>query len=192
MNVASPAPAIDWTNLDSEHALADAIFSELARETGDGVGITRECYSDREDAALGIFSAVAKAHGLLIDTDAAGNLVVRAPEDDGSRPAHYIGSHADSVPQGGNYDGAAGIVAGLICLIRLRETGRELTTPVRGHCSVSSTARTSPPARAVSAGRWPRRWKRRGSISNRSERAGRCSTSPGRRAIWNCISSRDR
>jgi N-carbamoyl-L-amino-acid hydrolase len=131
MNVASPAPAIDWTNLDSEHALADAIFSELARETGDGVGITRECYSDREDAALGIFSAVAKAHGLLIDTDAAGNLVVRAPEDDGSRPAHYIGSHADSVPQGGNYDGAAGIVAGLICLIRLRETGRELTTPVR-------------------------------------------------------------
>lgn len=131
MNVASPVPEIDWTNLDSEHALADAIFSELARETGDGVGITRECYSDREDAALGIFSAVAKVHGLLIDTDAAGNLVVRAPEDDGSRPAHYIGSHADSVPQGGNYDGAAGIVAGLICLIRLRETGRELTTPVR-------------------------------------------------------------
>src|SRR5690606_19652470 len=92
MNVGSPAPEIDWTNLDSEHALADAIFSELARETGDGVGITRECYSDREDAALGIFSAVAKAHGLLIDTDPAGNLVVRAPEDDGSRAAHYIGS----------------------------------------------------------------------------------------------------
>lgn len=130
MNAASET-AIDWTAFPSEHDLTDAMFAELTRLTGDGVGITRECYSPKEDAALGVFSAVAEAHGFLIDVDPVGNLVVRAPEDDGSGPAHYIGSHADSVPQGGNYDGAAGIVAGLLCMIRLRGSGRVLTTPVR-------------------------------------------------------------
>ena len=122
---------IDWTGFADEQALADAIFDELRRLTGDGVGITRECYSPQEDAALAVFSAVATAHGFAIDTDPVGNLVVRTAEDDGTQQAHYIGSHADSVPQGGNYDGAAGIVAGLLCLIRLKASGRILTTPVR-------------------------------------------------------------
>lgn len=130
MNAAT-VTQIDWTAFPNEHALADAIFAELARLTGDGVGITRECYSPQEDAALGVFSAVAKAHGFTIDKDPVGNFVVRAAEDDGMSPAHYIGSHADSVPQGGNYDGAAGIVAGLLCLIRISASGRALTTPVR-------------------------------------------------------------
>lgn len=130
MNAASQ-PVIDWTSFDTDEALAEAIFAELARQTGDGIGITRECYSPQEDAALRIFSDLAEAYGFAIDTDPVGNLVVRMDDDDGTRPAHYIGSHADSVPQGGNYDGAAGIVAGLICLIRLQKSGRALTTPVR-------------------------------------------------------------
>jgi N-carbamoyl-L-amino-acid hydrolase len=130
MNAATDS-AIDWTAFPNEHALADAIFAELARLTGDGVGITRECYSAQEDATLDVFSAVATAHGLVIDTDPVGNVVARTPQDDGTCAAHYIGSHADSVPQGGNYDGAAGIVAGLLCLVRLQTSGRALTTPVR-------------------------------------------------------------
>jgi beta-ureidopropionase / N-carbamoyl-L-amino-acid hydrolase len=32
----------------------------------------------------------------------------------------FVGSHLDTVPHGGNYDGAAGVIAGLLCLIRLR------------------------------------------------------------------------
>ena len=35
-----------------------------------------------------------------------------------------MGSHLDSVPHGGNYDGAAGVIAGLLCLIRLRLEGK--------------------------------------------------------------------
>ncbi|RDE08276.1 hydantoinase/carbamoylase family amidase [Pelagibacterium lacus] len=131
MSIAASIGDSHWALVEDEAELAEAIFARLAEETGDGVGITRECYSDREDAALGIFSEVALAHGCVIDTDPAGNLVVRLPGDDGTRPAHYIGSHADSVPQGGNYDGAAGIVAGLLCLIRIQRAGRDLTTPVR-------------------------------------------------------------
>ncbi|SDG16138.1 hydantoinase/carbamoylase family amidase [Pelagibacterium luteolum] len=131
MTAVPATTVIDWTAFATEHELADAIFAELGRQTGDGVGITRECYSDREDAALEVFCSIARAYGFAIDTDAAGNMVVRMAGDDGEKAAHYIGSHADSVPQGGNYDGAAGIVAGLMCLVRLARSGRELATPVR-------------------------------------------------------------
>ncbi|MBE0402905.1 MULTISPECIES: hydantoinase/carbamoylase family amidase [Halomonas] len=122
---------VDWTGFSSENALAEAIFHELANETSDEEGITRECYSSGEDAALKIFSAVATAHQLEVLSDSASNIVVRMPEDDGHRAGHYIGSHADSVPKGGNYDGAAGIVAGLLCLIRLQQVQPPLATPVR-------------------------------------------------------------
>ncbi|MGV8831939.1 MAG: hydantoinase/carbamoylase family amidase [Devosia sp.] len=112
-------------------ALANELFDALAAATGDGIGITRECYADGENTALEIFSNAAKAAGLTIEADPLANLVVRLPDDDGLSPALYIGSHADSVPQGGNFDGAAGIVAGLICLIRILRSGRSLSVPVR-------------------------------------------------------------
>src|SRR3546814_18692961 len=40
-------------------------------------------------------------------------------------PAVWVGSHIDSVPQGGNYDGLAGVVAGLLCLIARQREGHE-------------------------------------------------------------------
>ena len=112
-------------------AFATALFDALALATGDGVGITRECYADGENAALKILADAATAEGLVVEADALANLVVRLPDDDGTDAAHYIGSHADSVPQGGNFDGAAGIIAGLICLVRIHRSGRKLTDPVR-------------------------------------------------------------
>jgi N-carbamoyl-L-amino-acid hydrolase len=111
--------------------LAVELFDRLARETGDGVGITRECYSDSEDRALEIYRSTAEGHGLKTRLDAIQNLVVMLPGDDGTKPALYIGSHADSVPQGGNYDGAAGVIAGLLTLIRLHHDGTVTKVPVR-------------------------------------------------------------
>ena len=131
MNDATPIETRDWTRFETQGDLAAAIFEALAAETGDGIGITRECYAEGENRALAIFSAVAEQHGFEIDTDAVGNKIVRFDTDDGLQPAHYIGSHADSVPQGGNYDGAAGIVAGLLCLIRIKQNNKAPATPVR-------------------------------------------------------------
>lgn len=112
-------------------AFARDLFDALAQATGDGVGITRECYAEGENTALKILAGAAEAEGLVVTADPLANLIVRLPDDDGMGAAHYIGSHADSVPQGGNFDGAAGIIAGLICLIRIRRSGRKLTSPVR-------------------------------------------------------------
>lgn len=50
---------------------------------------------------------------LDIQTDLAGNVWMTLPGTDRTLPAFVSGSHADSVPQGGNYDGLAGIVAAL-------------------------------------------------------------------------------
>jgi len=111
--------------------LAVDLFDQLRAATFDGVGITRECYAEGENAALAIFRQTAADFGFVTETDAAGNMIIRAPGDDGSRPAHYVGSHVDSVPQGGNFDGAAGVIAGLMCLIRTEREEATLGAPVR-------------------------------------------------------------
>src|SRR5690606_19078185 len=51
-----------------------------------------------------------------VRTDAALNLYMTLPGRDRSLPAVMTGSHLDSVPRGGNYDGAAGVIAGLAVL----------------------------------------------------------------------------
>jgi len=111
------------TNAAEWRALADKLFDQLAARThsaGSGErGITRECYAESEDAALALLREVAQEHGLTCTADRAGNLIVSLPGDDLTKPALILGSHMDSVPQGGNFDGGAGVIAGLLCLIRL-------------------------------------------------------------------------
>jgi N-carbamoyl-L-amino-acid hydrolase len=114
--------------------IAVQLFNDLAQATSDGVGITRECFAEGENYAIELFRATAEAHGLHTSFDTVANLIISLPGDDGSRSALYLGSHADSVPQGGNFDGAAGVIAALLCLIRLRREGLRPPTPVRGIC----------------------------------------------------------
>lgn len=98
---------------------ARQIFREIAELSQDPeIGITRESYGAGENAAIAYLSQFARANGLHVHTDRAGNVIYQRANDNG-QPAIWIGSHLDSVPQGGNYDGLAGVVAGLLCLIRL-------------------------------------------------------------------------
>jgi len=112
-------------------SMAEKLFDELRVRTSDGRGITRECYAEGEQAALNLFRETAEAHGLKCSYDKAANLLITLPDDDGLKPAIILGSHADSVPKGGNFDGGAGVVAGLICLIRLRDERASGPSPVR-------------------------------------------------------------
>ncbi|HEY8287863.1 MAG TPA: Zn-dependent hydrolase [Acetobacteraceae bacterium] len=105
---------------DAGLALAEALFAALRRAGDDGVGITRDSYGAGESVALDLVENAARAHGLDTARDAAANLVVTLPGNDPALPALACGSHLDSVPQGGNYDGAAGVIAGLIALTRMR------------------------------------------------------------------------
>ncbi|AJC21779.1 hydantoinase/carbamoylase family amidase [Pandoraea pulmonicola] len=111
--------------------LAEQLFSDLRRLGSDGVGITRDSYGDGENAAASYLTEWAGHQGLAVTRDRAANLIFTLPDDAGEAPATWIGSHLDSVPQGGNYDGLAGIVAGLLCLVEQQRSGRRADTPVR-------------------------------------------------------------
>ncbi len=105
--------------------LASSLFDALAQATRSGPGIVRDSYGAGEQAAHDIVRAAAETLGLDISVDAIGNLMMTLPGRDRQAPRIVIGSHLDSVSQGGNYDGAAGVVAGLCALSALRRAGIE-------------------------------------------------------------------
>jgi beta-ureidopropionase / N-carbamoyl-L-amino-acid hydrolase len=108
---------------------AEKLFEELLALSDDGPGVTRAAYTSSESAALDFIERIAEKYQLQAARDPAANLVISLPGQDHLLPFVFVGSHLDSVPHGGNYDGAAGVIAGLLCLIRLRLEGR---VPPRG------------------------------------------------------------
>jgi len=104
--------------------LAQRLFDELQARTGCDRGITRDSYGPGEQAAHDLVVAAATANGLEISRDAAANLYVTLPGRDRGAPMILMGSHLDSVPNGGNYDGAAGVIAGLAAIAGLRRVNR--------------------------------------------------------------------
>lgn len=104
-------------------ALSSTMFDDLRRLSGDGIGVNRETYGAGEQAAMDYCVALAGAEGLASRFDEAANLIVELPGQDASAPVVICASHLDSVPQGGNYDGAAGVFAALLVLIRMKRAG---------------------------------------------------------------------
>ncbi|EUB99523.1 amidase, hydantoinase/carbamoylase family [Rhizobium sp. CF080] len=95
--------------------LAERLFDELRRRTGTNRGITRTSYGLGEQIAHDMVRREARKLGLEITTDAACNLYMTMKgREEG--PAIFIGSHIDSVPMGGNFDGAAGVLLALSVL----------------------------------------------------------------------------
>jgi N-carbamoyl-L-amino-acid hydrolase len=110
--------------------LAAVLFDSLRQATGVGRGIVRDSYGEGEQRAHDLMASTARNLDLDVATDAIGNLYMTLPGRDRTAPAIMLGSHLDSVPQGGNYDGAAGVVAGLSALSALRAAGRQIDRDV--------------------------------------------------------------
>ena len=106
---------------DREYAAE--LFEAVRKLSAARVGVTRPSYSETETAALDVIAGAAQEAGLATRLDPAANLVVELPGAPAERPGYWIGSHLDSVPEGGNYDGLAGVVAGLMCLAKAKRLG---------------------------------------------------------------------
>lgn len=106
-----------------DRAFCEGLFEALRTDGFDGVSITRDAYGPGESRALDIVERAARGAGLRTARDAAANLVVTLEGTEPDLPFIACGSHLDSVPQGGNFDGAAGVVAGLAILAGLRRAG---------------------------------------------------------------------
>lgn len=76
---------------------------------GGGPGANRIGYSPEEDEAHGLARGWLEQTGLEVEVDEAGNLFGRSA----SSPGIWTGSHLDTVPQGGKFDGALGVVAAI-------------------------------------------------------------------------------
>src|SRR6266403_2367551 len=100
--------------------LAASLFEALSRATPRGRGIVRDSCGDGEQAAHAITRSAAGAAGLEVSIDPIGNLSMTLPGRDRSAPRIVMGSHLDSGPQGGNFDGAAGVVAGVSVLSAMK------------------------------------------------------------------------
>jgi len=96
---------------------------------GPGQGFLRAAWSDEETTAMRYIEQVALTAGLLSRWDGVGNLGIETPGEF----SEWVetGSHMDTVPGGGNYDGAAGVVAGLAAIIAISRTGHPLQRGLR-------------------------------------------------------------
>jgi N-carbamoyl-L-amino-acid hydrolase len=106
-----------------EFALAARLFDTLGEKTRDSIGITRASYGDGEQFAHDLIAETGRAAGLEVTNDVAGNLYVTLRGNDRTKGTFLIASHLDSVPQGGNFDGAAGVIAGIAILTAWKRAG---------------------------------------------------------------------
>jgi N-carbamoyl-L-amino-acid hydrolase len=104
-----------------------ALFDELRAGSLDpvGPGVTRDTFGAGEQFGYRVIEAQATALGLEQRYDHAANLFMTLPGRDRTRPRIMMGSHLDSVGNGGNFDGAAGVIAGLVATRALKSLGVE-------------------------------------------------------------------
>jgi hydantoinase/carbamoylase family amidase len=99
-----------------------ASLDQLARIGGDDAGgVTRLAWSPELFASYDWVGERMRGLGLDVETDAAGNLIGRWPAGAGS--AVLVGSHLDTVPSGGRFDGVLGVVAAVHAVRLLMDEG---------------------------------------------------------------------
>lgn len=115
------APRVNARRL-REHLEA---LSEIGRPPGGTFadGVTRLGYSDADIAGRKYVRGLMEKAGLKVRIDAAGNIFGRRDGSEPALPPILFGSHIDSVPGGGNFDGALGTLAAIETVEAMAESG---------------------------------------------------------------------
>src|SRR5437764_8217784 len=108
-----------------------ASLMELARigATAKG-GVCRLAASDLDGEARRLFIRWCEEAGCTVAVDKIGNIFARRPGRDPDLPPVVTGSHLDTQPPGGRFDGAYGVMAGLEVVRRLNDLGYETEAPL--------------------------------------------------------------
>jgi beta-ureidopropionase / N-carbamoyl-L-amino-acid hydrolase len=113
--IAPAAPLADGTRIQ-EHLTQLSRFGANA----DG-GVSRVAFSDADIAGRAYVRRLMEDAGLDVRIDAAGNLIGRREGTDRTSAAIVLGSHTDSVPDGGNFDGDVGVMGAIEVAQQLRD-----------------------------------------------------------------------
>src|ERR1700726_4815663 len=108
-----------------------ASLMELARigATQKG-GVCRLAASDLDGEARRLFIGWCGAAGCAVTVDRIGNIFARRPGRNPDLPPVMTGSHLDTQPTGGRFDGAYGVMAGLEVVRTLNDLGYETEAPI--------------------------------------------------------------
>jgi len=93
-------------------------------------GCCRLALSEEDRRGRDLFVSWCEAAGCSITVDAMGNIFARRPGQDPARPPVMTGSHLDTQPHGGKFDGVYGVLAGLEVLRTLDDAGIETLAPI--------------------------------------------------------------
>ncbi len=93
-------------------------------------GINRQALTALDGRVRDWFAAACTELGCGVGIDAVGNMFARRPGRDPSRAPIAMGSHLDTQPTGGKFDGIVGVLAGLEVLRTLAEAGIETEAPI--------------------------------------------------------------
>lgn len=103
-------------------------LGEIGKQPSDGV--TRFSFTEEEKNAKALVASYMKEAGMTVKEDAVGNLIGRKEGLRQDAPAVLIGSHIDTVPHGGKFDGALGVIAGIEVVQSLHEQGIDHEHPI--------------------------------------------------------------
>ncbi|NEP18637.1 MAG: Zn-dependent hydrolase [Leptolyngbya sp. SIO4C1] len=93
-------------------------------------GVRRLAFSAEDSQARSVMQGWMEAAGMRVHIDTAGNLIGRYPGRFADAPALATGSHLDTVPNAGIYDGVYGVLAGLEVVRTLRDRKLQLNHPL--------------------------------------------------------------
>ncbi len=104
---------------------------DMAR-IGPGIagGNNRQTLTDEDKQARDLFSTWCKAAGMTVSVDGMGNMFARREGTDGALPPVMMGSHLDTQPTGGKFDGVLGVLAGLEVIRTLNDMGIKTKHPI--------------------------------------------------------------
>jgi hydantoinase/carbamoylase family amidase len=108
----------------------EELLNNLNQYNSGTKGITRVAFTNEEQACGHAFMRLCKNEGLEIRMDYCGNIIARREGKQKNLPPVVIGSHLDTVYQGGKYDGVVGVTAGLEVIKRLNEQKLETEHPI--------------------------------------------------------------
>src|SRR6266481_4283847 len=123
--------AADRPNLRIDSDRLWSSLMELAEIGGtEKGGVCRIALTDLDRQGRDLFVRRAKEAGCSIKIDRLGNIFARREGRDPSRPPVMTGSHLDTQPTGGKFDGAYGVMAGLELVRTLNDLGYETEAPI--------------------------------------------------------------
>lgn len=125
-SVAADAPAM----AANAERIEQRIVALSAFGANPGGGVSRVAFSSADLAGRAYVQELMRQAGLKVRIDAAGNIIGRRDGGDPALPAILFGSHIDSVPGGGNYDGDVGVIGAIEVAQLLQENGMVTRHPV--------------------------------------------------------------